>query len=68
MSSSHKQTTQIEAPFGRLITAMVTPFLNDGSIDWDGVAKISQLTAQLVKRQRLRPLKSWKSFALLKVR
>jgi 4-hydroxy-tetrahydrodipicolinate synthase len=37
MSSSHKQTTQIEAPFGRLITAMVTPFLNDGSIDWDGV-------------------------------
>jgi 4-hydroxy-tetrahydrodipicolinate synthase len=42
MSSSHKQTTQIEAPFGRLITAMVTPFLNDGSIDWDGVAKISE--------------------------
>ena len=42
MSSSHKQTTQIEAPFGRLITAMVTPFLKDGSIDWDGVAKIAQ--------------------------
>jgi 4-hydroxy-tetrahydrodipicolinate synthase len=30
------------APFGRLITAMVTPFNKDGSIDWDGVAKLAQ--------------------------
>ena len=29
------------APFGRLITAMVTPFAKDGSIDWDGVAKLA---------------------------
>ncbi len=42
MSSSHRPTTQIHAPFGRLITAMVTPFKKDGSIDWDGVAKLSQ--------------------------
>ena len=42
MSSSHKQTTQIEPPFGRLITAMVTPFTAEGSIDWDGVAKIAE--------------------------
>ena len=29
------------APFGRLITAMVTPFAKDGSIDWDGVATLA---------------------------
>ncbi len=29
------------APFGRLITAMITPFAKDGSIDWDGVAKLA---------------------------
>ena len=32
----------IKPPFGRLITAMVTPFDKDGSIDWDGVAKLAQ--------------------------
>lgn len=31
-----------QAPFGRLITAMVTPFDKDGAIDWDGVAKLAQ--------------------------
>lgn len=35
----------IQAPFGRLITAMVTPFKKDLSIDWDGV---STLAAHLV--------------------
>jgi len=34
-------TGQIQAPFGRMITAMVTPFNKDGSIDWDGVAKLA---------------------------
>jgi len=29
------------APFGRLITAMVTPFAKNGSIDWDGVATLA---------------------------
>ena len=33
-------TTQ--APFGRLATAMVTPFKKDLSIDWDGVATLAQ--------------------------
>ncbi len=32
----------IQPPFGRLITAMVTPFDKDGAIDWDGVAKLAQ--------------------------
>ena len=32
----------IKPPFGRLITAMVTPFNKDGAIDWDGVAKLAQ--------------------------
>jgi 4-hydroxy-tetrahydrodipicolinate synthase len=32
----------INPPFGRLITAMVTPFNKDGAIDWDGVAKLAQ--------------------------
>ena len=31
-----------QAPFGRLLTAMVTPFDKDGSIDWDGVEKLAQ--------------------------
>jgi 4-hydroxy-tetrahydrodipicolinate synthase len=31
-----------QAPFGRLITAMVTPFSADGSIDWAGVEKLAQ--------------------------
>ena len=31
----------IDAPFGRMITAMVTPFAKDGSIDWDGVATLA---------------------------
>ena len=30
-----------QAPFGRLITAMVTPFAKDGSIDWDGIATLA---------------------------
>ena len=30
------------APFGQLITAMVTPFDKDGAINWDGVAKLAQ--------------------------
>ncbi len=32
----------IATPFGRLATAMVTPFKKDLSIDWDGVEKIAQ--------------------------
>ncbi len=32
----------IAPPFGRLATAMVTPFKKDLSIDWDGVEKIAQ--------------------------
>ena len=32
----------IKPPFGRLITAMVTPFDKDGAIDWEGVAKLAQ--------------------------
>jgi 4-hydroxy-tetrahydrodipicolinate synthase len=32
---------QITPPFGRLITAMVTPFTKDGEIDWDGVERIA---------------------------
>ena len=31
----------IDAPFGRMLTAMVTPFKKDLSIDWDGVATLA---------------------------
>jgi len=31
----------ITPPFGRLLTAMVTPFNSDLSIDWDGVEKLA---------------------------
>jgi len=29
------------APFGRVLTAMVTPFTDDGSVDLDGVARVA---------------------------
>ena len=32
---------QITPPFGRLITAMVTPFTKSGEIDWTGLEKIA---------------------------
>ena len=31
----------ITAPFGRMLTAMVTPFQKDGSIDWPGVERLA---------------------------
>ena len=31
----------IKPPFGRLLTAMVTPFTEDGDIDWGGLEKIA---------------------------
>lgn len=30
-----------DAPFGRMLTAMVTPFNEDGSVDLDGVARVA---------------------------
>jgi 4-hydroxy-tetrahydrodipicolinate synthase len=30
------------APFGRVLTAMVTPFKDDGSVDLDGVARVAE--------------------------
>lgn len=32
----------IQAPFGRLATAMVTPFKQDRSIDWEGVSTLAR--------------------------
>lgn len=37
------------APFGRMLTAMVTPMTSDGAVDYDGVAR---LAAYLVDEQR----------------
>ena len=31
----------IAAPFGRLTTAMITPFKKDGEVDWAGVEKLA---------------------------
>ena len=31
-----------QQPFGRLITAMVTPFTKDLAIDWPGVEKLAE--------------------------
>ncbi|WP_106398155.1 4-hydroxy-tetrahydrodipicolinate synthase [Actinocorallia populi] len=42
-------STTSDAPFGRLLTAMVTPMLADGSVDYDGAAR---LAAHLVDEQR----------------
>ncbi|TNY34829.1 4-hydroxy-tetrahydrodipicolinate synthase [Thermomonospora catenispora] len=42
-------STTSDAPFGRMLTAMVTPFAADGSVDYDGAAR---LAAYLVDEQR----------------
>ncbi|MFC7732782.1 4-hydroxy-tetrahydrodipicolinate synthase [Actinomadura keratinilytica] len=42
-------STTSDAPFGRMLTAMVTPFLPDGRVDYDGAAR---LAAHLVDEQR----------------
>jgi 4-hydroxy-tetrahydrodipicolinate synthase len=34
------------APFGRLLTAMVTPFKKDGAIDWAGIEKLADHLVQ----------------------
>ncbi|MEU6430072.1 4-hydroxy-tetrahydrodipicolinate synthase [Microbispora sp. NPDC046973] len=38
-----------DAPFGRMLTAMVTPFTSDGAVDYEGVQR---LAAYLVDEQR----------------
>ncbi|MFF3668149.1 4-hydroxy-tetrahydrodipicolinate synthase [Microtetraspora malaysiensis] len=38
-----------DAPFGRMLTAMVTPFAKDGAVDYEGVQR---LAAYLVDEQR----------------
>ncbi|MEZ0072330.1 4-hydroxy-tetrahydrodipicolinate synthase [Planotetraspora sp. GP83] len=38
-----------DAPFGRMLTAMVTPFTSDGAVDYEGVQRIA---AYLVDEQR----------------
>lgn len=42
-------TTTFDAPFGRALTAMVTPFTADGSVDYD---RAQTLAAYLVETQR----------------
>ncbi|MFC4906454.1 4-hydroxy-tetrahydrodipicolinate synthase [Actinomadura gamaensis] len=42
-------STTSDAPFGRMLTAMVTPFRSDGGVDYDGAAR---LATHLVDRQR----------------
>jgi 4-hydroxy-tetrahydrodipicolinate synthase len=34
-------TTSTTAPFGRLMTAMITPMTSDGAVDYDGAAKLA---------------------------
>jgi 4-hydroxy-tetrahydrodipicolinate synthase len=42
-------TTTTAAPFGRLMTAMITPMTSDGAVDYDGAAR---LAAYLVEDMR----------------
>src|ERR1700761_8341462 len=34
-------TTTTAAPFGRLMTAMITPMSSDGAVDYDGAARLA---------------------------
>src|ERR1700747_1739240 len=31
-----------DAPFGRMLTAMITPMASDGAVDYDGVARLAE--------------------------
>ncbi|MFC6579321.1 4-hydroxy-tetrahydrodipicolinate synthase [Planomonospora parontospora] len=42
-------TTTSDAPFGRMLTAMVTPFTDDGAVDYEGAQR---LATYLVDEQR----------------
>ncbi|MFC4059366.1 4-hydroxy-tetrahydrodipicolinate synthase [Planomonospora corallina] len=42
-------TTTSDAPFGRMLTAMVTPFTSDGAVDYEGAQR---LATYLVDEQR----------------
>ena len=33
--------TTIQAPFGQMITAMITPMTPDGTVDFDGAARLA---------------------------
>ena len=33
--------TKITAPFGQMITAMITPMTPDGAVDFDGAARLA---------------------------
>jgi 4-hydroxy-tetrahydrodipicolinate synthase len=48
MTHAHPEGRDLPRPFGRLLTAMVTPFAADGSLDLDGAAR---LAAYLVDQQ-----------------
>ncbi|NBV95662.1 MAG: 4-hydroxy-tetrahydrodipicolinate synthase, partial [Actinobacteria bacterium] len=41
MSAPSSISDSIHAPFGRMLTAMVTPFKKSGEIDWPAVEKIA---------------------------
>ena len=35
------QPAAAEAPFGRMLTAMITPMTADGAVDYDGAARLA---------------------------
>src|SRR4051812_2142227 len=39
--SNMAPSTTRDAPFGRMLTAMVTPFTADGAVDYDGAARLA---------------------------
>ena len=41
-TATHTQGTFVQPVFGRLLTAMVTPFRQDGSVDEEGTAELAQ--------------------------
>jgi len=42
--------TMNPAPFGQMVTAMITPMTSDGTVDYDGAARLAQECAELFWR------------------
>ena len=34
--------SQVTAPFGQMVTAMITPMTPDGAVDYDGAARLAE--------------------------
>ncbi len=45
--------SQVTAPFGQMVTAMITPMTPDGAVDYDGTARLAEYLVTGMRNDRL---------------